>query len=232
MGHSLKHAIFLDLDGTLADTAADLFNALSSLCKARNTVVPDFAEFRQVVSLGAAKMLQLAFDITPSSQIYEVLRLDFLRRYRSTICENTEIFPGIRDGIRQAVTANCTWGIITNKPGWLTTPLICQLAIEPAPCCIISGDTLTQRKPAPDQLLHACAVMGLSTRHCVYVGDAKSDILAAKAADMQSIAVTYGYVPANENPYTWGADRIATQSQDVFDIALKMFNLREYSDQR
>ena len=98
------------------------------------------------------------------------------------------------------------WGIVTNKPGWLTEPLLKKLNLNTRPICTIAGDTLAHRKPHPDQLLHACELTGTPPSHGTYVGDARSDIVAGRRAGMRTIAVLFGYIPADENPRSWGAD--------------------------
>ena len=50
----------------------------------------------------------------------------------------------------------------------------------------------TRHKPEPDPLLHAAASLGSQPCDCVYVGDATVDVLAARAAGMAAIAVSWG----------------------------------------
>ena len=49
------------------------------------------------------------------------------------------------------------WGIVTNKPGFLTTPLLKALHLDHLAACVVSGDTLAERKPHPAPLLHAAS---------------------------------------------------------------------------
>ena len=57
----------------------------------------------------------------------------------------------------------------------------------------VGGDTLKQKKPDAEPLLYACKKLMAEPENCVMVGDSKNDILAAKAANMRSIGLTYGY---------------------------------------
>ena len=50
----------------------------------------------------------------------------------------------------------------------------------------------TRHKPSPDPLLHAAAALGVEPATCVYVGDAAVDMVAARAAGMGAVAVTWG----------------------------------------
>ena len=57
----------------------------------------------------------------------------------------------------------------------------------------LGGDSLPQRKPDPRPLTHVCDALGVDKTRCVMVGDSRNDILAAKAAGIQSIGLEYGY---------------------------------------
>ena len=103
----------------------------------------------------------------------------------------------------------------SDQQTWVaTTPLLTKLNLDMRPVCIIAGDTLTRRKPHPDQLLHACEITGIAPSRSTYVGDARSDIVAGHRAGMRTIAVLFGYIPVDENPHTWGADiTVSTPSE-------------------
>ena len=74
---------------------------------------------------------------------------------------------------------------------------------------VVSGDTLERRKPHPEPLLHAAAEIGLEASECVYAGDARRDIEAGRAAGMQTVGVTWGYI-LQEDPATgWLGGSIA-----------------------
>ena len=95
--------------------------------------------------------------------------------------------------------------IVTNKPGWLTGPLLEHFALHRRAKVIVSGDTLAQRKPHPAPLLHAAAGLAAAPAECIYIGDAERDVLAAKAAGMHVYVALFGYIPANEQPRDWPA---------------------------
>jgi phosphoglycolate phosphatase len=94
---------------------------------------------------------------------------------------------------------------VTNKPGWLTEPLLEHFALHRRARVIVSGDTLAQRKPHPAPLLHAAERLGVAPAECIYIGDAERDVLAAQAAGMQVFVALFGYIPVNEQPRAWPA---------------------------
>ena len=89
------------------------------------------------------------------------------------------------------------------------------LGLSHRAACVVSGDTLTQRKPDPAPLLHAAELVGIEATNCAYVGDARTDIRAAKDAGMTAIAAAYGYLDHNDDPDKWGADYLITSATEL-----------------
>mgnify|MGYP001188101615 CR=1 FL=1 len=200
--------VLFDLDGTIADTARDLFCALERLCKEESKQPPAYETFRSVVSQGSAAMLNLSFEGQLGNPHFDKLRDRLLTYYHQDIANHTVLFDGMSEVLDEFDDRGIKWGIVTNKPGWLTNPLLAKLDLDTRAICVIAGDTLARRKPHPDQLLHACELTGIAPSHSTYVGDARSDIVAGRRAGMRTIAVLFGYIPVDENPHTWGADII------------------------
>ncbi len=150
-------AVLFDLDGTLLDTAPDMAGALNAL-RAEQSLAPlPYAAIRSVVSHGAARVVKTGFpDADPEFALQ--LQKRFLEIYRGALSRETRLFPGMD----QVLDALAGWriksGIVTNKPAWLTEPLLEQLGLRARFACVVSGDTLAERKPHPLPLLHAAAL--------------------------------------------------------------------------
>ena len=198
--------VLFDLDGTFADTAPDLADALNRTLEKHNRPKLEYQKIRPVVSHGGRALIELGFGITDTFAEFESLRQDLLDFYKDDIARHTQLFSGISDLLYQLAAKNMCWGIVTNKPSWLTDPLMDSLRIEHNACCIISGDTLSEKKPHPAPLLHAAAQCGSHVSHCIYIGDAERDITAGKRAGMLTLAALYGYIAENDRPADWQAD--------------------------
>ncbi len=179
-GRGLR-AVLLDLDGTLLDTAPDMAHALNQLRIAEGLPELPFEQIRPHVSHGALRLIRLGFG-EPEPARFESLRGRFLDLYRNGIAVRTRVFDGFDEVLAAIEDAGLRWGIVTNKPGWLTVPLLEALGLDRRSACVISGDTLPERKPHPMQLLHAAALLGLEPRQCAYLGDAERDVQAARNA--------------------------------------------------
>lgn len=208
--------VLFDLDGTLLDTALDMAAALNRTRDSEGLEALPHDQIRPLVSHGAPRLLQFAFG-TPEPARYELLRRRFLGFYREALAVHTRLFDGFERVLAHLESKDLRWGIVTNKPGWLTEPLLAQLGITPRCACVVSGDTLPERKPHPMPLLHAAGLLGLEPRHCVYVGDAERDVQAARNAGMIPLVAGFGYLGVGEDPAAWAADAIFTRPEDLID---------------
>lgn len=217
-------AVLFDLDGTLVDTAPDMVAVLQDLQRSQGIAPVDYELGRAYVSNGALGLLGLGFpDIEHA--VGSTLHAAYLELYSSRVCEASTLFPGLEALLDSLDAAGLPWGVVTNKPAWLTDPLLDALAIAARSACTVSGDTLPQRKPDPAPLLHACEIAGLLPQNTIYVGDASRDILAGQNAGMATVAAAYGYVTPDDDPRRWGADRVAADTAELTQILLKAVNL-------
>jgi 2-phosphoglycolate phosphatase len=200
-------ALLLDLDGTLLDTAPDMAGALNALRREEGRAPLPFDGLRPFVSHGALALVRAGFgDVGDAGR--ERLRLRFLDLYRAGLSAGTCLFDGFAALLARLEAAGLPWGIVTNKPGWLTAPLLADLGLESRAACVVSGDTLAVRKPDPAPLLHAAMLLGLAPGTCVYAGDAERDIIAGRAAGMRTVAVRWGYLADGEDPALWRPDAL------------------------
>jgi len=82
---------------------------------------------------------------------------------------------------------------VTNKLQHFSDDLLAQLGLDGYFEFVIGGDALPQRKPDPEPLLHAAALLGVEPAACLMIGDSSNDAMAARAAGMPIVLVPYGY---------------------------------------
>ncbi len=210
-------AILFDLDGTLLDTAPDLAMALNYVLEAEKKPPLILSEVREVASDGAAGLLKIGFDITSENADYSRLREKLLNYYHAHIHDYSCLFDGMESILKSCEQKNIPWGIVTNKPGYLTDILLKRLQLQQRASCVVSGDTLKLRKPYPDPLIYAAELLKIMPQKCCYIGDAQRDIEAAKAANMFSIGALYGYIPKEIDPKTWNANAYVNSPKELLD---------------
>jgi N-acetyl-D-muramate 6-phosphate phosphatase len=194
--------VLFDLDGTLLDTAHDMMNALNALRAEERLAALPYEKVRCQVSHGANALVRLSFGELSTTE-HEVMRQRLLDIYRKQLAAHTCLFEGGEDMLADLERRGLHWGIVTNKPGWLTDPLLVEVGLHTRARAVVSGDTLAQRKPHPLPLLHAAQSMGIPAAECVYVGDAERDMQAAQAAGMYAVVAGYGYLGDDDRAEGW-----------------------------
>jgi len=210
------HTVLFDLDGTLADTAPDMAFALNTVREEIGLTALPFSQIRPRVSHGATALVQLALD-EPHSERFAALRTRFLEIYRNHLTRETRLFPGMDEVLSHIEQHNMKWGVVTNKPAWLTEPLLDQLGLTQRAACIVSGDTTLQRKPHPAPMLYACEKSGSNSSHCLYIGDAQRDIEAGKNAGMHTLVALFGYIDVTDQPHLWNADAMIQHPREILE---------------
>ena len=200
-------AILFDLDGTLLDTAPDMVGALNALLLEQGRAALPYDEVRALVSHGSGRLVKLGFpDASP--EIFSALQRRYLDIYAAALSVQTRLFDGMDRVLCDIARRGMLCGIVTNKPGWLTAPLLQQLGIASLFACVVSGDTVSARKPDAMPMLHAAKLAGVAAAECLYVGDAERDVQAAHAAGMPALVAAYGYIGPDEDWQSWGGDGV------------------------
>jgi phosphoglycolate phosphatase len=210
-------AVLFDLDGTLADTAADLAAALNRVRADRQLPPLPVATLRPHASDGTRGMLGAGLGVTREHPDWEVLKDAFLDYYAAAIAVHTRLFVGAERVLAEIERRHLAWGIVTNKAARFTLPLLEHLALASRANVVVCGDTTAQAKPHPGPLLHAVARLGLDAGGCVYVGDAERDVAAARAAGMASLVARYGYIASDVMPESWKPDGFIDSLPAVLD---------------
>jgi len=207
--------VLFDLDGTLLDTAPDLAAALNTVLRENSLPPLPYETIRPVVSHGGMALIQLGFRLAPSDPAFERLRQRLLQVYRDNLSVLTRPFPGMEALLETLEARGLNWGVVTNKPAWLTDPLLRDLGLFSRAACVVSGDTLRERKPHPAPMLHACTQAGSTPGQCVYIGDAQRDIEAGNNAGMYTLVALFGYIQETDEPHTWGASDSLREPADL-----------------
>jgi phosphoglycolate phosphatase len=217
-----SRTLLVDLDGTLLDTAPDMGAALNAL-RASFALPPlDLATLRPYVSHGAWGLTRLSFPEADEAA-QEALRVRFVHLYRAALsAHGTALFDGFGEVLAALAEADRPWGIVTNKPGWLTDPLLSELALPHPPTVVVSGDTTPKRKPHPEPLLHACEALNVRPSDCLYLGDAERDIVAARSAGMTAAVAMWGYLDSDEAARAWGAEHLVFHPQELPALLAKI----------
>ncbi len=213
-----RPTLVFDLDGTLVDTAPDLFSALNIALAAGGLRPIRDAEARTMVGHGARALVERGLaanhaDLPPA----EVNRLFnvFLDHYAAHIADESRAFPGLLEAMDRFEAAGWRLAVCTNKLEFLSRLLVDALGLTPRFAALTGGDTFPFKKPDGRHLLETVRLAGGDARHAVMVGDSATDIDAARNAGIPVVAVDFGYTPI---PVTeLGPDRVISHFDALWD---------------
>ncbi|WP_282109193.1 phosphoglycolate phosphatase [Shewanella algicola] len=194
-------AIAFDLDGTLIDSVPDLAAATNATLVECNLPEVSDALVRSWVGNGAQILMQralsyassMAEDSTALQAQLEQVMPRFMHHYGEHLQQHSLLYPHVLETLQQLTQAGYKLAIVTNKPYRFTVPLLTAFGLDGLFSEVLGGDSLAKMKPDPMPLQHLLQQWQLDNTQLLMVGDSKNDILAAKAANVMSIGLTYGY---------------------------------------
>lgn len=207
-----------DLDGTLVDTHEDLGAAVNYVLNLIDRPPVAMSEISRLIGGGAAKMLERALDVTggiPKTGLAD-LQSQLLLFYAENIAQHSRPYPGTIAMLDALERRDLKLAVVTNKAEHLARKLLAELGLTNRFYTILGGDTLGagRNKPAPDLLIEMIRQGGGG--RAAYVGDTTFDTLAARAAHLPCVAVTFGF--NDLPPDQLGADAVI----DHFDELIRV----------
>jgi phosphoglycolate phosphatase len=191
----MRTAVF-DLDGTLADTSADLIAAANgALAEAGAGARLDPAGDRSVAFAGGRAMLRMGLArLGPPADEAEVDRLypRLLELYGLGLAVHTRLYDGVGGALDRLEADGWRLGICTNKPERLAILLIEALGLGGRFAVLLGADSLPWRKPDPRHVLETITRAGGVRERAVLIGDTVTDRDAARAAGVRCVLVGFG----------------------------------------
>lgn len=202
-------AVVFDLDGTLADTARDIREALVRALAAEKLPPVDLASVRLMIGGGPRLLVKRALHrlgVDTESALVERLTAAFRREYKNQNNKLSKLFNGVESTLHQLHAAGIRVGLCSNKPDDLCRMLARNFSIDRYFDEVLgSGDALP-KKPDPAPLLKIIERLGVSPDDTLYVGDSATDVETARAAGVPVMLVSYGYTL--RAPGQLGADAV------------------------
>jgi phosphoglycolate phosphatase len=192
-------AVLFDLDGTLADTAADIASALNRTMDEYDFEAVAEDDVRRMVGRGAPILIERAAAsqgraIDAATEAAMVER--FFHHYGQVEDSNegsSQSYTGAAESLRILHDAGLRTAVVTNKQHRFAAALLKRLGLADWIDVVVGGDTCVQRKPDPQPLLFACATLNVPPSASLMVGDSINDVQAARAAGIPIVCVSYGY---------------------------------------
>lgn len=214
-----KIAVLFDLDGTLFDTMPDFVHIFNLMLKKRNLpLMNDLDNFRVIIAKGNAAMVENAMGLAETHPEFKNTLDEFVEYYVEVRGRYSKLFAGFSYVLEQLETKHIPWGVVTNRMEANIAPFLKNFDLHDRAHCLVGADTAGRGKPHPDSLLHAAQLLDVKPENCFYVGDFSTDIIAAKAAGMKSVAVAWGYHEGLADMQSWEPDYIIDRPEELLNI--------------
>lgn len=190
--HPIK-AIAFDLDGTLVDSLPDLAAAVNATRTHFKLPKLSIETIQSYIGDGALALITRSFLNT---DIHVDIALPvFMAFYTHHVAVLTHCYSGVLATLDALAKRQIPMALITNKPEALAVTVVEKLKISHYFSHLLGGDSLKEKKPSPQPLLHTAKAMDIAPQHWMMVGDSRPDIKSAKAADAYAVGVNWGYQP-------------------------------------
>lgn len=201
LGGRWPQTVLFDLDGTLVDSVPDLAAAIDQMLGALKRPPVGESKVRLWVGNGAAMLVRRALAggtedrLVAGLEEAEVQRAMaiFFDAYQGCNGRHSRVYESVEPLLSLLANRGSRLGVVTNKPGRFTGPLLEQMGLAHHFGVMVSGDSLSTKKPDPAPLGYALEKLGGTAAGSLMVGDSVNDIQAARAAGMPVVAVSYGY---------------------------------------
>ena len=190
-------ALLIDLDGTLADSAPDLTAALNVSLNNIGLSSYTLEQTRHWIGNGLDQLLNRAitndFNGRADADLLSQARQGFFEAYDDINGVETKLYPGVREALVRFNKEHILLACVTNKSRRFAQQLLEKLDIDECFDCLIGGDDVRHKKPAPDSINEVLNKFSITADECLMIGDSDNDVYAGNHANVDVLAVSYGY---------------------------------------
>ncbi|WP_028312357.1 phosphoglycolate phosphatase [Derxia gummosa] len=195
-------AALLDLDGTLLDTVEDMLHAGNAMLRQAIDAEPlRFDDAAAMIGKGSRNFVERAFAVSSGQPMDAPVDQDqvekwfpvFMHHYRVFNGKTARRYPGVAEGLAVMRARGLKLAVVTNKPSELVRPLLERFQLAHFFDAFVGGGDTPQKKPDPQPLRHACALMDVALESAVMIGDSMNDALAGRNAGCKVLLLPYGY---------------------------------------
>ena len=223
-----KQLLIFDFDGTLIDSVLDLADATNAMLTTLGKTPYAIETIRNWVGNGSRMLVERALvgkiEVLEGELTEEAVdhaEQVFFEAYKNLSGSKTVAYPDVDSGLKKLKAAGFTLALVTNKPIRFVPKILQSFGWQDLFSEVLGGDSLSTKKPDPTPLLHVCEALNITPKQAVMIGDSRNDILAGQNANMDTLALSYGY--------NYGQDIRELNPTEAFDdfAALVEYILKE-----
>ena len=204
--------VLFDLDGTVVDSGSII---LASMRHATREVLGQEYGDDELLQAVGGPGLEAQFAVFAPDQVDELVRV--YRAHNEPLHDELEACAGMEDVLVRLHAEGRRLGVVTAKRRSTVELAFARVPLAHLFETIVGGDETERHKPDPEPLLLAAERMGADPAETAYVGDSPFDVLAAKAAGMYAIAVTWGRIHDRAKLEQAGPDAIIDTAAELLE---------------
>ena len=190
--------VLFDLDGTLANTAADITAAANAMLRDLSLRELSAADAESYIGDGMKRFVKRALTGQrrgePAAELLQQAQARMSFHYaRECTVNRGGVYPGVCDTLAELQRCGARLACVTNKPGQFVSPVLSACGLDSFFAAVVAGDSLATKKPDPAPLQEACRQLQTPCAEAWMVGDSPADAAAAAAAGCGFVGVGYGY---------------------------------------
>ena len=212
----IKLVVF-DLDGTLADTLADLAASVNQALRKRGLKTYPDEDYKHFVGNGVDNLIRQTLADRYAPELAAEVKEDFSTYYAGHSMDYTAAYPGIAELLKKLSDSGIMTAVISNKPDPFVPHILGTLYPDHRFSYLTGQKPGIPRKPDPASLLLYLDSVGIAKEDTLYVGDSDVDVKYAHAAGVKVCGVSWGFRGADELRKA-GADRIADTVGELAEV--------------
>jgi phosphoglycolate phosphatase len=193
-------AVIFDLDGTLADTLADIADSMNNVLL-RNGFPTHYQDsYRTFVGNGLYNLVvrTLPDNVKEEVDIVTSCYHQMLVEYDQNCMNKTCLYDGIAQLLDDLSHQKIKLVVLSNKADKLTQKICSKLLNNWTFDMILGESGRFPKKPDPASSLFICDTLAVSPCQVCYVGDSDVDMQTAAAAGFYAVGAGWGFRTAEE----------------------------------
>ncbi len=214
-----KCALLFDLDGTLANTLADIADAFNTCLRRMGEKPRPVDDYRMLVGDGIRVLCGRVLADPSADRVDELVEM-VVDHYDRHLLERTRLYPGVAELLGRLRRARIPMAVLSNKPDRHTRGIVDALVPAGTFEIVLGHREGAPRKPDPSTALRIAAEMNVRPEECILVGDSAVDMRTARAAGMKSVGVLWGFRGRRELEKE-GASLIVNEPKEIAALVLE-----------
>ncbi|HOZ65774.1 MAG TPA: HAD-IA family hydrolase [Burkholderiaceae bacterium] len=193
--------IMFDLDGTLIETAPEIADAVNDTLRRFDLPEVTQQQVNDWIGHGTRTLLIQALAFAGKTNVTTVsagdslilIAAEFDSHYQRRCGTRSHLYPQVRETLVALRGQGVKLAVVTNKEGRYTRTVLDAHQLAPLLDRVVSGDTLSTKKPDPAGIQSCLAQFGVLPNRALFVGDSSIDVATARNAGVAVWALPYGY---------------------------------------